>query len=125
VKLRDPKILGGAAAGAILLLVLAIGTWRRRRARVVPAPAVQDTLKAGTGAPALPPGEGIEKTIENQMADQAQLKARLEAEVLNAIKVPNSTSSKKDALTKYLRESLKKDPIPQVQTLRTWLNEKA
>jgi hypothetical protein len=45
--------------------------------------------------------------------------------VLNAIKVPNTTSSKKDALAKYLRESLKKDPIPQVQTLRTWLNEKS
>jgi flagellar M-ring protein FliF len=126
VRLRDPRILGGAAAGAVLLFVLAIWTWRRRRrARAAPAPEVRDALQAGAGAPALPAGEGIEKTIENQMADQAQLKARLEAEVLNAIKVPNSASSKKDALTKYLRESLKKDPIPQVQTIRTWLNEKA
>jgi hypothetical protein len=58
------------------------------------------------------------------MGGQADLQARLEAEALEAIKAPTPTTNKKDVLTKYLRESLKKDPIVQVQTLRTWLNEK-
>jgi flagellar biosynthesis/type III secretory pathway M-ring protein FliF/YscJ len=122
---RDPKMLGGAPAGALLLLVLMVWAWRRmRRGRAAGAPEVRGALKATPGAPALAGGE-LEKTIENQMADQAQLQSRLEAEALNAIKVPNAASNKKDALSKYLRESLKKDPVPHLQTLRTWLNEKA
>jgi len=124
-RLRDPKILGAGGAAALALFALLFWGWRRLRRGHAARPAVQGAIGGAAGAPALAGGEPLAKTIENQLADQAQLQARMEAEVLNAIKVPSSANSKKDALSKYLRESLKKDPIPQVQTLRTWLNEKA
>ena len=53
------------------------------------------------------------------------MQARLEAEALAAIKSPAPSTNKKEVLVKYLRENLKKDPLVQVQTLRTWLHEKA
>ena len=66
----------------------------------------------------------MEKKIQAQLGGQADAQARLEAEALDAIKTPAPTTNKKDVLSKYLRESLKKDSVVQVQTLRTWLHEK-
>lgn len=124
VWLRNPKMLGMIAGGAILLLAIAAGlriSIRRRR----PAAEGQAALAAGTpGAPVLAPGDSVEKKMQAKLGDQADLQARLEAEALDAIKAPAPSTNKKDILSKYLRESLKKDPLVQVQTLRTWLNEK-
>jgi hypothetical protein len=58
------------------------------------------------------------------IGDHADAQARLEAEALQAIKAPTPSTNKKDVLSKYLRESLKKDSNVQIQILRTWLNEK-
>ncbi len=65
--------------------------------------------------PAVAPGDSVEKKMEEKMASQAQLQERLEAEALEAIKSPHPASKKKEVLTRYLRESLKKDPVCQVQ----------
>lgn len=124
--LRTTKGIALVAGGVILLLVLvAVGTGRLRRRG--PSAVAQTALPPGAkGAPAAAVAEvdSMEKKMEEKLASQAQLQARLEAEALEAIKAPTATSNKKDVLTKYLRESLKKDPVCQVQTLRTWLNER-
>lgn len=124
--LLTSRALGALAAGTILLLALAVVgfRWLARRPRgsaVAPA-----ALTPGApGSPALAAGDSVDQKIQAQLGGQADLQARLEAEALDAIKAPTPTSKKKDALSRYLRESLKKDPLVQVQTLRTWLNEKA
>ncbi|HTT62633.1 MAG TPA: flagellar basal-body MS-ring/collar protein FliF [Bryobacteraceae bacterium] len=124
--LRTPKGMGAAAGAALLLLVLAGLGLRRIGRRAAPSATVPSALPEGArGAPALPGGETVEQKIQAHLGGQADLQARLEAEALDAIKAPTPTTNKKDALTKYLRESLKKDPLVQVQTLRTWLHEKA
>ena len=124
--MRDPKILMGAAGGVVLLLVLAVfGMRRLRRKPAGPAAEVGTALPAGKGVPAAIGGESAEKKMEAHVAGQAERQALLDAEALDSIKLSNSGASKSEALTKYLRESLKKDPAAQVQTLRTWLHEKS
>src|ERR1700722_1736089 len=124
--MRDPKILIGAAGGVVLLLVLVFfGMRRLRRKPAGPAAEVGTALPAGKGVPAAIGGESAEKKMEAHVAGQAERQALLDAEALDSIKLSNSGASKSEALTKYLRESLKKDPAAQVQTLRTWLHEKS
>jgi len=120
VWLQNPKVMGAAAAGILILLGLAVFVGRRlRRSKRTTRADVPGALPAGQAPPVLAGGEPPDASSETQ----AQLQARLEAEVLQAIKVPGSNSNKKEALTKYLRATLKRDPIPQVQTLRTWLHD--
>jgi len=123
--MRDPKILVGTAGGAVLLLVLAFFGMRRLRRRPTGSAAeVGTALAAGTSLPAVMGGESAEKKMQAQVAGQAERQARLDAEALDSIKLSTSGASKTEALTKYLRESLKKEPASQVQTLRIWLHEK-
>jgi flagellar M-ring protein FliF len=123
--LRGPKLWGAAAGALILVLTLAVVGVRRLRGKPArQAAEVRTALSsAAKGAPGLPAGESVEEKMEAKLAGQAQSQARLEAEALEAMRVPAVGTSKADVLTKYLRESLKKDPQCQVQTLRTWLNE--
>jgi flagellar M-ring protein FliF len=123
--LRTAKGMGTAAGGAILLLALVVVGLRRIGHRPAGSAASQTALPPGTqGSPALAE-DSVEKKIQAQLGGQADLQARLEAEALEAFKSPTPTTNKKDVLTKYLRESLKKDPLVQVQVMRTWLNEKS
>jgi flagellar M-ring protein FliF len=120
----QPRILiAGAGLAAVLAALAAFGRRFHRRRASAEMPAA---LPPGSkDAPALAEADSMEKKIEAQLAGQAQMQARLEAEALEAIRMPSVGTNKTDVLTKYLRESLKKDPVSQVQTLRTWLNEKA
>ena len=109
-----------------LILTLAVVGLRRLRARPERAATVPTALPPGAqSAPALAEDNSVEKKMQAQLGSQAEVQARLEAEALQAIKSPTPSTNKKDVLSKYLRESLKKDPVVQVQILRTWLNEKA
>jgi flagellar M-ring protein FliF len=124
--LRTPKGIGAVAGGVILLLALVMVGMRRLRSHPRASAAVQTALPPGAqSAPAAIEGDSMEKKMQAQLGGQAEAQARLEAEALNAIKTPNPTTNKRDVLTKYLQAGLKKDPLVQVQTLRTWLNEKA
>jgi flagellar biosynthesis/type III secretory pathway M-ring protein FliF/YscJ len=124
--LRTPKGMGAAAGGAVLLLVLAVVGFRRLLRRPAGIAETRMALAAGAGsAPALASGNAAEKKMQAQLTDQTDVQMRLEAEALAAIKAPSPTTNKKDVLSKYLREGLKKDSVVQVQTLRTWLHEKA
>ncbi|MGA3041641.1 MAG: flagellar basal-body MS-ring/collar protein FliF [Bryobacteraceae bacterium] len=123
--LRTPKGMGAVAGGAILLLALAAVALRRLR-RPPERPAVAQTaLPPGAQSAALAEDNAVAKMMQAQLGDQAETQARLEAEALAAIKAPTPSTNKKEVLTKYLQAGLKKDPIVQVQSLRTWLNEKA
>ena len=84
-------------------------------------------LPAGDAADvtALADGYSGARKMQAQMADRAQLQERMEAETLDAIRVPKAGTNKTEVLAKYLRETLKKDSLSPAQTLRTWVNEKA
>jgi len=123
--LHTPKGIATVAGGAIVLLALAVVGMRVLRRRPAGAVTSRAALPSADKNGSPEQIESMEKAMEEKMASQAQLQARLESEALEAIKAPAPVSNKKDALTKYLRESMKKDPVVHVQTLRTWLNERA
>jgi hypothetical protein len=118
--------MSAAAGAAVLLLVLAVAGLRKLRRGPEHGAMVQTALPPGAERePGLADGDSMEKRMQAKLGDQAELQARLEAEALDAMKSPTPTNNKKDMLTKYLQAGLKKDPVVQVQTIRTWLNEKA
>lgn len=124
-RLRDPKALGGAAAALMLLLVAAAAVRFLRRKPARSSAGTNAALPpGGREGPALPAGDSMEEKIAAQLAGQEQLQAREDAKALEGIRVPHVGTKKTEVLTKYLRESLKKDSLAQVQTLRTWLSEK-
>jgi flagellar M-ring protein FliF len=123
--LRTPKGMGAVAGGAILLLALAAVGLRQLRRRPE-RPSAQTALPAGAqNVAAVAQDDSMAKKMQAHLGEQADTQARLEAEALAAIKAPTPSTNKKEVLTKYLQAGLKKDPIVQVQSLRTWLNEKA
>jgi flagellar M-ring protein FliF len=118
--LADPKIWVAGALAALVLLAAMILVLRRSR-RSGAAPDMTQALPAAgpDTRPTLP-----ENKMAAQLAEQADLQARLEAEALSAIQLPAAEANKKEVLTKYLRETLKKDPQSSVQTMRNWMNER-
>jgi len=121
---QNPALLGGAAGGLLLLLVLFGWLWLRRRRRrrsvemqaALPAGQAQASLEA---APEVDAGQ----RLEARLAEQAARKQQLEAEALNALKLPPVTTKKTEVLSKHLVETVNKDPVSAAQILRSWLYE--
>jgi flagellar M-ring protein FliF len=109
--MRNPKILIGAAGGLVLLLVLAVfGMRRLGRRRAGHGAEVGTALPAGGSVRAVTAGESAEDKMEAHLAGQADRQARLNADALDSIKLPNAGASKSEALTKYLRRGYEEGP---------------
>jgi flagellar M-ring protein FliF len=111
------------AAALLLLMALGIGFLRTRRRRVRAA----NTLAQGALAAA--EGEGLEavsdagKQLEARLSDQTVQKQKLEAEALNALRLPQVTTKKSEVLTRHIGDAARKDPTLMVHVLRSWLEE--
>jgi flagellar M-ring protein FliF len=119
---KQPIVIGGGAV--VLLLVAAVVFLLMRR----PSKAKRaqnmapDSLAAAGAVAALPPHEGAESRIEQQLAENQAEQNQLEADTLGRIKLPPNTK-KSDVLVKHIRESVKKDPVSAANVLRTWVAE--
>lgn len=109
---KDPKIIAGAAAGGVLLI--GAGIWFAARGRRHQPVAVTETVAALNPATPRPPSAAeISPVAEEPLSQEQQL--------IDALKVPMLSSTKNEALTKYLRQEVRKDPAAATQLLRTWL----
>jgi flagellar biosynthesis/type III secretory pathway M-ring protein FliF/YscJ len=108
---KDPKIIAGASAGGVVLIgtIIFLAT-RGRRKRVEfaepvavlgPSPAAQQLMVAPAPVP-----------------DESALQ---EQKLMESFKAPMLSATKSEALTKYLRQEVRKDPAAATQLLRTWL----
>jgi flagellar M-ring protein FliF len=106
---------GGIAVAVVLTLIVLVLRLARRK----PSASVEM-------APQLPaaPGDDFGKKIETQLAEQAALREKQEAEALNALKLPPVTK-KAEVLTKHIAEQAKKDSTPMAHVLRSWMSERA
>ncbi len=124
VRQKNPVLIG-AAAGAVLLILLAVAFLvflaRKRRQRRVELAA---SVAGGQPMPELTGPEDVmnaEQQLEAKLAEQQALKNRMEVEALKSLKLPPVATKKAEVLTKHLVETAKKDPVTTAQILRTWL----
>jgi flagellar M-ring protein FliF len=107
---KDPKIIGGAAAGAVI--VVGAGIWFAMRKRRAPV-AVSEAAVALVAAPRLVSAE-LERPEDSSLQEK---------KLLESLNAPMLSATKGEALTKYLRQEVRKDPVAATQLLRTWLLE--
>jgi len=115
-------VIGGVVA-LLLLMALGMGFLRTRRRRGKAAMILkQGALAAGEG-------EGLEavgdagKQLEARLSEQIVQKQKLEAEALNALRLPQVTTKKSEVLTRHIGDAARKDPTLMVHVLRSWLEE--
>ena len=117
-------ILIGAGAAAVLLLLVVGGALfrlkrrRKRRAQVSVPKAIEGPAEAAPGEGGSPVSE-----VQKQLAEQLEMKKRLEEEAIQQLKLPKVKTKKVEVLTKHLTEEAGKDPAAMAQLVRTWLNE--
>ena len=129
-RVDDPKLLILIATGVgLALLVFVVGAFvflrRRRKKRKVESVSTDKALPAGAAAmpPAIEEGPGVESKMQERLAEQAALKARLEEEALKSLKLGAVKTKKTEVLTKHLADEAEKEPAAMAQLVRTWLNE--
>jgi flagellar M-ring protein FliF len=118
----DPKLLmlGGVAAGVLVLMLAGVWlmAWKRRKKRkAAAAPEMAPALPSAGAGPAIP------ASPEQRAASEAAARQQLEAEALQAIKSPTPSTKKAEVLTKALRESVGKDSAVPAMVLRSWLKK--
>jgi flagellar biosynthesis/type III secretory pathway M-ring protein FliF/YscJ len=77
---------------------------------------------AAAGVKALPSAQGLERQIEERLAEQAAANAREGVEALMALKIPSAKTKKTEVLSKHIGAEAKSDPNAAAQLVRTWLN---
>jgi flagellar M-ring protein FliF len=111
VKDMSPGMLIGIGLGALVIAIAPILLLRMRRRK---SQAVQPTGEHALNAA---------DSFEGQLASRAASQERLEAEALNALKLPSAGTKKSEVLAKHLKKSVKDDPAASAQLLRTWIHE--
>ncbi len=124
---RQTLLLAGAGAGVLLLiLAIAVGMLlrrRRRRRRQAVTVTAPPELAAAPGKPeALEQAPDVGQTMQQRLAEHAAMKARLDDEALQSLKLPVATK-KTEVLVKHISEEAQKNPAAMAQLVRTWLNE--
>jgi flagellar M-ring protein FliF len=116
---RQPAVIGGAVA-VVLLLAGAVFLLTRKKTKVAATDSAA-TPVAGADHQALPatPELKAPQTLEERQRSQELL----EAETLGRIQLPEN-SRKTEVLSKYIRESVIKDPVNVTNVLRAWIMEK-
>jgi flagellar M-ring protein FliF len=115
-RLHDTKIVGGAAG--FVLAAAAFLLWRAKRRR-----HGKRLVEITEQLPALPEMARL-ASAEQALAVSEREAVSEEQKLIDSLKGPMlSATSKTDALTKYLRQEVKKDPQAATQLLRTWLLE--
>jgi flagellar M-ring protein FliF len=110
----DPKVIAGGAAGAVL--IVCVGIWLALRGR-----GRGRRLEATETMPALPPPSA--RQLASEAPSLALDPLTEEQKLIDSLKAPMLSATKNEALTKYLRQEVKKDPAVATQLLRTWLLE--
>lgn len=117
-------LLGGGAVVVAILLAGALWVMRRSsrsKTATDTAPAAVAAGSASAGALTPPPGRA-DTDFERKLREGEKEQARLEAEVLNQIKLPVATKAT-EVLIRHIRESTQKDPATAANVLRSWMGD--
>jgi flagellar biosynthesis/type III secretory pathway M-ring protein FliF/YscJ len=118
--LKQPAVLGVAAALVVLIALLVFVLMRRRPGAT--AAQTEPALAAGAAAKPALPGMTADERVAQQIADNEAEQKQLEADALRGIKLPPN-SRKSEALVKHIRESVHHDAVNATNVLRTWITD--
>jgi flagellar M-ring protein FliF len=119
-------VVGGAAAGLMVLGFVGALLLRGKGRGAVRKVDMQQTLAAGPegGKPGVEaPGSEAERQIESRLAERDALQQKAEAQALNALNLAPVITKTAEVLAKHLREKIKVEPETPAQVLRTWIRE--
>ena len=124
---RNTLLMAGGAGLALLVLGMVVGMLTRRRnspgAAEVTGPLA---LPAGEGAMAATGGSrgpGIEQQMESKLAEREAQQQKMDAQVLDSLKLSPVITKKAEVFAKHLREKIKAEPEVSAQILHTWIQE--
>ncbi len=121
----DPKtmyLIGGTAAGVILLIVIGAMLFRRRGTGATAS--VQTAIGHGEAIHAIAGEEGgDENDLEAKLAEREAAQKKADAQILNSLKLTPVITKTAEVLAKHLREKITKEPEVSAQVLRTWIRE--
>jgi flagellar biosynthesis/type III secretory pathway M-ring protein FliF/YscJ len=118
-------LLGGGALTIVVALGGALFIMRKRSSR---RPAATDTaaaaIPAAPNSSDIPPAaSGLPRSgISDRLREGEAEQARLEAEIVNSIKMPLNTKAT-EVLVRHVREASQKDPASAANVLRAWMTE--
>jgi flagellar M-ring protein FliF len=121
---KNFTIIAGIGGGAVVVLIggvifaLRKGGNKKASAQVAAAAIAAAQAAKNVG----PTPAEMQHQIEGQMAEQASLHARKQAEELMKLKIPEVSTKKTEVLTKHIASESKKDPAVMAQVVRSWLN---
>ena len=123
---KNFTLIAGIGAGAMLLLLggtVFLLTKNGGKKRKIAAEATTAAVASARAKELAPPtAEDMQRQLETQMAEQASLQAKKEAEELMKRKIPAVSTKKTEVLTKHITAEAKKDPALMAQVVRSWLN---
>src|SRR5208283_3531298 len=117
-------VVGGTAAGVIVVCMLGILFLRLRRRGLFSA-SVPTGLPRGEGSEiaGAVEGPGMESELEAKLAERDAMQKKAEAQVLTSLKLAPVITKTAEVLAKHLREKIAKEPEVSAQVLRTWIRE--
>jgi flagellar biosynthesis/type III secretory pathway M-ring protein FliF/YscJ len=117
-------VVGGTAAGVIVIAMIGI-ILRRRRGKGRTTASVPTALTQGEGSVAAGAveGPGVENELEAKLAERDAMQKRADAQVLSSLKLTPVITKTAEVLAKHLREKITKEPEVSAQVLRTWIRE--
>ena len=116
--LKSKYLAVGAGVGIAILLTLIVLVFKLARRSPVPG-SVEMAPQLAAGADS---GDSFSQKIENQLAEQAALRQKQEADALNALKLPPVTK-KTEVLTRHIADQAKKDSTVMAHVLRSWMSD--
>lgn len=114
--LKNKFVLVGIGAGVAVLLALLVVVFKLLRRSPMEPVEMPAQIAAGHA-------DNFNQQIESQLAEQAALRQKQEADALSALKLPPVTK-KAEVLTKHIAEQAKKDSTPMAHVLRSWMSDK-
>ena len=115
-------IAGGGAAAMLVLVVGVLIMFAKMRGKK----RATAELAALAALEAVKSKENIvgdaQKDLENRLAGQVGEQARLDAEAMMQLQLPQVQTKKTEVIKKHIAAEAKKDPTAMAQVVRTWLN---
>lgn len=122
MRTKNFMLIAGIGAGALVLLAGGLVFALRRGKKKITATSAgaihgSHAKELGAAAP-----EDLQRRLEVQMAEQAALQAKREAEELMKLKAPPVSTKKTEVLIKHIAAEAKQEPALMAQVVRSWLN---